>query len=92
MYDYERKRCNNAGSAYENGNQETVDINSDADVPGTGHLNDPIEDESEIEKLQKEVTDWKDKYLRQVAEFDNFRKEMRRKDEIDSNSRKGNHY
>lgn len=29
---------------------------------------------SEIEKLQQEVAELKDKYLRQVAEFDNFRK------------------
>jgi molecular chaperone GrpE len=68
------KDVNNAGQGHEEGNQATVDINSDADVPGTGHLNEPIENESEIEKLQKEITDWKDKYLRQVAEFDNFRK------------------
>lgn len=29
---------------------------------------------TEVEKLQQEVADLKDKYLRQVAEFDNFRK------------------
>ena len=68
------KDVNNAGRGHENDNQVTVDINSDADVPGTGQLNEPIENESEIEKLQKEITEWKDKYLRQVAEFDNFRK------------------
>lgn len=69
-----KKDVNNAGPGHENDNPGMVDINSDADVPGTGHLNEPIEDENEIEKLQKEITDWKDKYLRQVAEFDNFRK------------------
>lgn len=69
-----KKDVNNAGQGHENDNPGMVDINSDADVPGTGHLNEPIEDENEIEKLQKEITDWKDKYLRQVAEFDNFRK------------------
>lgn len=69
-----KKDVNNAGPGYENDNPGMVNINSDADVPGTGHLNEPIEDENEIEKLQKEITDWKDKYLRQVAEFDNFRK------------------
>jgi len=69
-----KKDVNNAGQGHENDNPGMVDINSDADVPGTGHLNEPIEDENEIEKLQKVITDWKDKYLRQVAEFDNFRK------------------
>ena len=69
-----KKDVNNAGPGHENDNPGMVNINSDADVPGTGHLNEPIEDENEIEKLQKEITDWKDKYLRQVAEFDNFRK------------------
>ncbi|MBL7764385.1 MAG: nucleotide exchange factor GrpE [Chitinophagaceae bacterium] len=69
-----KKDVNNAGPDHENDNPGMVNINSDADVPGTGHLNEPIEDENEIEKLQKEITDWKDKYLRQVAEFDNFRK------------------
>lgn len=69
-----KKDVNNAGQGHENDNPGMVNINSDADVPGTGHLNEPIEDENEIEKLQKEITDWKDKYLRQVAEFDNFRK------------------
>ena len=51
-----------------------MDINSDADVPGTGHLNEPVQTENETEKLKKEIAEWKDKYVRQIAEFDNFRK------------------
>lgn len=50
------------------------DINSDSDVRGTTHLNDPVEEESATEKLELEVAELKDKYLRQAAEFDNFRK------------------
>ncbi|MGC4037239.1 MAG: nucleotide exchange factor GrpE [Chitinophagaceae bacterium] len=68
------KHANNSENISENDNTTAVDINADADVPGTGHLNEPIGTESEIEKLQKEVADWKDKYVRQIAEFDNFRK------------------
>ena len=30
--------------------------------------------EEKIVELQKEVADWKDKYLRSIAEFDNFRR------------------
>lgn len=69
-----QKDANNTGKNQENDSNTAVDINSDADIPGTGHLNDPVETENEIEKLQKEVAEWKDKYVRQVAEFDNFRK------------------
>jgi molecular chaperone GrpE len=68
------KDVNNSGNKNDNDINTAVDINSDADVPGTGHLNEPVETENEMDKLKKEVSDWKDKYLRQVAEFDNFRK------------------
>jgi molecular chaperone GrpE len=69
-----QKEANNSGKNHENDNNTAVDINSDSDIPGTGHLNDPVDTEDEIGKLQKEVAEWKDKYVRQVAEFDNFRK------------------
>lgn len=50
------------------------DINADSDVPGTSHLNEPVKESGDLEKLEMELSDMKDKYLRQVAEFDNFRK------------------
>ncbi|HEU4574247.1 MAG TPA: nucleotide exchange factor GrpE [Chitinophagaceae bacterium] len=62
------------GDESQNGKNVTVDINTDSDVPGTGHLNDPVEKENDLEKLEKEAAEWKDKYIRLVAEFDNFRK------------------
>ena len=68
------KNANNSGPIDDNDNTADVDINSDADVPGTGHLNDPFGNDMETEKLEKEIAEWKDKYLRLVAEFDNFRK------------------
>lgn len=49
-------------------------INADDNAAGTTHLNDPIEEESEIEKLNASLQEQKDKYLRLVAEFDNYRK------------------
>jgi len=51
--------------------KETEDTNSD-----NAEGNDAEEEESEdpVEKLQKEVEVLKDKYLRSVAEFDNYRK------------------
>lgn len=53
---------------------DAFDINTDENVSGSTHLNEPVANADEIEKLQTEVQDLKEKYLRQVAEFDNFRK------------------
>jgi molecular chaperone GrpE len=50
------------------------DINADENMGGTSHLNEPMDGESELEKLTDELADSKDKYLRLVAEFDNFRR------------------
>lgn len=55
-------------------NGATMDINTDESVSGSTHLNEPVVNEDEIEKLKAEVQELKEKYLRQAAEFDNFRK------------------
>ena len=50
-----------------------MNINADADVPGNTHLsNEGAEDA--IEKIQTELDEQKDKYLRLFAEFDNFKR------------------
>jgi molecular chaperone GrpE len=53
---------------------EGFDINTDENQSGTTHLNEPVGEESEMEKLKTELDEAKDKYLRKVAEFDNFRR------------------
>jgi molecular chaperone GrpE len=53
---------------------EEIDINADENMPGTSHLNDQMEEESEAERLKGELQEQKDKYLRLVAEFDNFKR------------------
>ncbi len=53
---------------------ETMDINSDDSMPGTSHLSDPMEAVNEIEKLNAELQEQKDKYLRLFAEFDNYKR------------------
>ena len=53
-----------------NGN---MDINADADVPGTSHMDDTKETDAG-EKALAELEEQKDKYLRLVAEFDNFKR------------------
>ena len=58
--------------------QETVNnemgINTDENVSGTTRLNEPLVNEPEIETLRNELAEMKDKYLRKVAEFDNYKK------------------
>ncbi len=51
-----------------------IDINADENLGGTTHLNEPLTDESELEKVKAELEDIKDKFLRKVAEFDNFKR------------------
>lgn len=51
-----------------------MDINTDENAGGTTHLNEPVAEESVIDKLEAEVKEQKDKYLRLMAEFDNFRR------------------
>jgi molecular chaperone GrpE len=63
----EEKDVKNAGQDIEN-----VSIEQEPQAAATQESNMP--GQAEIEKLQQEVAELKDKYLRQVAEFDNFRK------------------
>ena len=51
----------------------TMNINADENQNGSSHLNEPMP-ESESDKLKIEIQELKDKYIRQAAEFDNFRK------------------
>ena len=54
-------------------NFEGFNINSDADIPGNTHLSNP-EGENVTEKLQAELDEQKDKYIRLFADFDNFKR------------------
>ncbi|TWW02221.1 nucleotide exchange factor GrpE [Chitinophaga pinensis] len=61
------------GQDTENG-KGMPDINADENLGGTTNLNDALADESELDKKQQELNEMRDKYLRLVAEFDNFKK------------------
>ena len=63
-------------------NPGSIDINSDENQRGTTHLNEPVEEESIVEKIKSELAEEKDKYIRKVAEFDNF-KRRNAKEKID---------
>jgi len=56
------------------GNEADIDINSDESMSGSTHLNNPVDTDSGQEKLKAELDDAKDKYLRKVAEFENFKR------------------
>lgn len=58
--------------------EEEADINVDENIRGTAHLNDEIQEESMLDKLENELQEMKNKYLRLVADFDNYRKRMAR--------------
>jgi molecular chaperone GrpE len=64
---------NTEATAEEIKNFDGIDINSDSDVPGNTHLSNP-ETENVADKLQVELEEQKDKYIRLFAEFDNFKK------------------
>ncbi len=49
-------------------------INADENAAGTTHLNNVLEEETEVDKLTNELQEQKDKYIRLFAEFDNYRR------------------
>jgi len=55
-------------------NNLDIDINTDENLSGTTHLNEPVGEESELEKAKAELEEVKDKFLRKVAEFDNYKR------------------
>ena len=57
-----------------NDNLGEMELNADENAAGTTHLNEAVTNESEIEKLTADLQEQKDKYLRLMAEFDNFRR------------------
>jgi molecular chaperone GrpE len=58
---------------HEPGNEAGIDINAE-ESPAETQPNNPPEDESALEHLKSELEEAKDKYLRKVAEFENFKR------------------
>src|SRR5450631_4937087 len=61
-----------------NDTESTVDINTDDNVAGTHHLHQALENDGLLEKLNTEIQEQKDKYLRLLAEFDNYKRRSSR--------------
>jgi molecular chaperone GrpE len=51
-----------------------IDSNSDESLAGTTDLNSTADQDSELEKLKAELAEANDKYLRKVAEFENYKR------------------
>jgi molecular chaperone GrpE len=77
------KKKNIPENGYDQNPDENVSVsmNTDENVAGDQHLNEPVAEESEMENLKgqidnlnQQVAELNDKYLRQAAEFDNFRR------------------
>ena len=50
-----------AMSNHENGAAEAMNINTDENISGTSHLNEPVSQEDEVAKLNREIEELKDK-------------------------------
>ena len=71
------------------GDQAGMDINADSEIPGSNHLsNDMGQDDSDFNRLEADLQEQKDKYLRLFAEFDNFRRRTA-KEKIELNQTAG---
>jgi len=51
-----------------------IDINTDENLSGDTHLTEPVEEKTVSEKLRSELQEINDKYIRKIAEFDNFKR------------------
>ncbi len=65
-------RDNDANASFDS--DAELDINTDENMAGTQHLSEPVADESEIESLKAKIEEQNDRYLRQAAEFDNYKR------------------
>lgn len=52
----------------------SMDVNSDENIAGTHHLHESVSEDTATEKLEAELQEQKDKYLRLLAEFDNYKR------------------
>ena len=53
--------------------EQEMNVNADENAAGSTHLNEPV-NESETDKLQADLAEQKDKYLRLMAEFENYKR------------------
>lgn len=72
--------------SYDDIDPEGIDLNNYADIPGNTHLSDPLPEDmadglegiEAMKKLEDELEEQKDKFLRQAAEFENYKRRTSR--------------
>lgn len=64
----------NEQAKMQNAEEPEVGLNADENMGGTTHLNEPLTNEPELEIIRHELGEMKDKYIRKVAEFENYKK------------------
>jgi molecular chaperone GrpE len=74
MKEKEKAQQNETNTAETTEMNEDIGLNADENAAGTTHLNEPVSEDNEIEKLEAQLQEQKDKYIRLMAEFDNFRR------------------
>ena len=72
----EKEAKNGRGQAGEH-EEMSMGYNTDDSIPGTERLNEEMADER-LEKIEAEIQEQKEKYLRLYAEFDNFKRRTAR--------------
>ena len=65
---------NDNGQGHKFDINDAFNLNTDENVDGNQHLNEPVEDESEVEKLKEQIEDLNDRNIRLLAEFDNYKR------------------
>ncbi|HEX6333890.1 MAG TPA: nucleotide exchange factor GrpE [Flavisolibacter sp.] len=73
-----KNEANGNGQPADKELNDMLSINTDENISGDQHLNEPVSEDPEVEKLQAQVRELNDRYLRQVAEFDNYRRRTSR--------------
>lgn len=74
LYEKYTSMTENDMTQTDNQSAEEININPDESVQGNTHNNDVMEEENEIEVLRGNLDEQKDKYLRLIAEFDNYKR------------------
>ncbi len=49
-------------------------ITTDENAAGTTHLNEPVSNDDEVDQLTSQLAEQKDKYIRLMAEFENYKR------------------
>ena len=73
---WKKKMKNNANPLEDkelNSTESTTTVETETNEPTAEAAAEPIAEATDLEKLRLEAADWKDKYVRLYAEFENFR-------------------